>query len=263
MYATVMIIANGVIGACVLLGALRHREQTFRIEGAGPALAALATLATLVLVMPAFTVSAEGPRYTPAQLGFVGVSSLTVWCAFVFFQTVRHRDYFLAPAGVPEEDVHAEPPTPAQALMSFGLLLVALVGVVGLAKVLSPSIESAVRAADAPVAVVGIAIALLVLLPESVAAIRSALADRLQTSMNLALGSALATIGLTVPVLVVVCIWLRIPLVLGLDPKEIALLALTFLVCTIGVGGGGRTSMMLGVVQLVIFAAFVFLAVVP
>lgn len=263
MYATVMIIANGVVGACILLGALRHREQTFRIEGAGPALAALATLATLVLVMPAFTVSAEGPRYTPVQLGFVGVSSLTVWSVFVFFQTVRHRDYFLAPHGAPEEEAHAAPPTGRQALASFALLLVALVAVVGLAKDLSPWIESAVDRAGWPPAVVGIAIALLVLMPESLAAIRAALADRLQTSMNLAFGSALATIGLTVPVVVAVCILLRIPIVLGLAPKEIALLALTFLVCTIGVGGGGRTSMMLGFVQLVIFAAYLFLSVVP
>jgi Ca2+:H+ antiporter len=263
MYATVMIIANGVIGACILLGALRHREQSFRIEGAGPALAALATLATLVLVLPAFTVSAEGPRYTPSQLAFVGLSSLTVWCAFVFFQTVRHRDYFLAPPGAQGEEVHAEPPTTPRALASFVLLLVALVGVVGLAKMLSPSIEAAVHTAGAPIAVVGIAIALLVLMPESLAAVRSALANRLQTSMNLAFGSALATIGLTVPVVVVFCIELRIPIVLGLEPKDIALLALTFLVCTIAVGSGGRTSLMLGVVQLVIFAAFLFLAVVP
>jgi Ca2+:H+ antiporter len=263
MYATVMIIANGVVGACVLLGALRHHEQFFRIEGANPALAALATLSTLVLVMPAFTVSAEGPRYTTSQLGFVAVSSLTVWCAFVFFQTVDHRDYFLPSSGAADESTHAPPPTAGQAWASFALLLVALVAVVGLAKVLSPSIESAVRRAGAPPAVVGIAIALLVLMPESIAAIRSALADRLQTSMNLAFGSALATIGLTVPVVVGVCILLGIPLVLGLNQKEIALLALTFLVCTIGVGSGGKTSMMLGVVQLVIFAAFLFLAVVP
>jgi len=263
MYATVMIIANGVVGGCVLLGALRHREQAFRIEGAGPALAALITLSTLVLVLPAFTVSAEGPRYTPAQLGFVAVSSLVMWCVFVFFQTVRHRDYFLPPRSAGDETVHAAPPTAGQAWASFALLLVALVAVVGLAKVLSPSIESAVRDAGAPPAVVGIAIALLVLMPESIAAIRSALADRLQTSLNLAFGSALATIGLTVPVVVGVCILLDIPLVLGLDPKDIALLALSFLVSTIAVGSGGRTSMMLGVVPLVIFAAFLFLAVVP
>jgi Ca2+:H+ antiporter len=264
MYATIMIIANGVVGACILLGALRHREQAYRIEGAGPALAALATLVTLVLVMPTFTVSAQGPRYTPAQLEFVALSSLTVWCVFVFFQTVRHRDYFL-PTGRTgaDESVHAAPPTVGQAWASFVLLIVALVAVVGLAKVLSPSIEAAVRNAGAPPTVVGIAIALLVLMPESLAAIRSALANRLQTSMNLALGSALASIGLTIPVVVAVCLTLGVPLVLGLDPKDITLLALTFLVCTIGIGSGGRTSLMLGVVQLVIFAAFLLLAVVP
>jgi len=251
------------VGACVLLGALRHREQAFRIEGAGPALATLTTLATLVLVLPAFTVSAEGPRYTPSQLGFAAVSSLVMWCAFVFFQTVRHRDYFLPPHAAGDEAAHAAPPTMGQAWVSFALLLVALIAVVGLAKVLSPSIESGVRNAGAPPAVVGVAIAVLVLMPESVAAIRSALADRLQTSLNLAFGSALATIGLTVPVVVVVSILLDIPLVLGLSAKDIALMALTFLVSAIAVGSGGRTSMMLGVVQLVIFAAFLFLAVVP
>src|SRR5262249_18308696 len=243
---------------------LRHREQSFRIEGAGPALAALATLVTLVLVLPAFTVSAQGPRYTTAQLAFVGIASLVMWSVFVFFQTIRHRDYFLPSRGaVTDQSLHAEPPTAGRAGASFALLLVALVAVVGLAKVLSPAIESAVRRAGAPPAVVGVAIALLTLMPESLAAIRSALANRLQTSMNLALGSALASIGLTIPVVVAVCLVLGIPLILGLDPKDIALLTLTFLVCTIGIGSGGRTSLMLGVVQLVIFAAFLFLAVVP
>ena len=134
----------------MLLGALRHREQVFRIEGAGPALAALTTLATLVLVLPAFTVSAEGPRYTPSQLAFVAISSLVMWCVFVFFQTVRHRDYFLPPHAAGDEAVHAAPPTSGQAWVSFALLLVALIAVVGLAKVLSPSIEAAVRNAGAP-----------------------------------------------------------------------------------------------------------------
>jgi Ca2+:H+ antiporter len=262
IYATVMIIGSGVIGICVLLGALRHREQSFRIEGAGPALAALATLAVLVLVMPAFTVSAPGPRYTTPQLAFVAVCSLTLWCVFVFFQTVRHRDYFLPVGAADDEAVHAPPPSAGQAWASFGLLMVSLVGVVGLAKVLSPAIEAGVREAGAPPAVIGVAIALLVLMPETVAAIRAARANRLQTSINLALGSALATIGLTVPVVVAVCIAFDIPLVLGLDPKDIVLLALTLVVGTIGVGAG-RTNLMHGAVQLVIFAAFLFLALVP
>jgi Ca2+:H+ antiporter len=185
-----------------------------------------------------------------------------MWCVFVFFQTIRHRDYFLPPSDAADEAVHAAPPTLAQTWLSFALLVVSLVVVVGLAKQLSPSIESAVRNAGAPPTVIGIAIALLVLMPESIASIRAALADRLQTSLNLALGSALASIGLTIPVVVLVCILFDLPLTLGLDPKDIVLLALTFLVCTIGVGSG-RTNMMQGVVQMVIFAAFLFLAVVP
>ena len=262
MYATVMIIANGVVGTSVLLGALRHREQSFRIEGAGPAVAALATLATLVLVMPTFTVGGGPLIYTVPQLAFVAISSLVLWCVFVFFQTVRHRDYFLPATSAADESAHGLPPTNARAWASGGLLLLSMIGVVGLAKKLSPAVEAVVHATGAPPAVVGIAIALLVLMPESIAAIRAALADRLQTSLNLALGSALASIGLTIPVVVLVCILFDLPLVLGLEAKDIVLLALTFLVCTIGVGSG-RTNMMQGVVQLVIFAAFLFLAVVP
>ena len=261
LYATVMIIGSGVIGLCVLFGAVRHREQSFRIEGAGPAFSALTALAVLVLIMPGFTVTAPGPAYTKSQLVFVAICSFSLWCVFVFFQTIRHRDYFL-PQGDSAAPEHAPLPTVAMALRSFVLLLVGLVAVIGLAKAISPTIEAAVHAFGAPRAAIGIAVALIVLLPESIAAIRAALANRLQTSLNLALGSALATIGLTVPIVVGVCIWFDLPLVLGLEPKDIVLLALTLLVGTIGVVAG-RTNLMYGAVQIVIFAAFLFLALVP
>ncbi len=262
IYATVMIISSGVIGICVLLGGLRHREQSFRIEGAGPALAALTALATLVLIMPVFTTSAPGSSYSTTQLIFVASSSLLVWCAFVFFQTVRHRDYFLPATEASNEAVHAPPPSNGESWLSFGLLLVALVAVVGLAKAISPAIERAVANAGAPAAVVGIIIAMVVLLPESVSAIRSALANRLQTSMNLAFGSALASIGLTIPVVVAVAVLLDLPIVLGLQSKDMVLLVLSLVVCSIGLGNG-RTNMMQGAVQVVIFAAFLFLSLVP
>jgi Ca2+:H+ antiporter len=262
IYATVMIISSGVIGICVLLGGLRHREQSFRIEGAGPALAALTALATLVLIMPVFTVSAPGASYTTTQLVFVATSSLLVWCAFVFFQTVRHRDYFLPTSDMGNEAVHAPPPSNLESWLSFVLLVISLVVVVGLAKILSPAIEAAVAAAGAPRAVVGIIIAMVVLLPESVSAIRAALANRLQTSMNLAFGSALASIGLTIPVVVMVVVLLDLPLTLGLAPKDMILLVLSLIVCSIGLGNG-RTNMMQGAVQVVIFAAFLFLSLVP
>jgi Ca2+:H+ antiporter len=260
VYATVMIIATGVIGLCSLLGSIRHHEQQFRIDGAGPAFAALAALAVLVLVMPAFTVSAPGARYTTAQLAFVSIGSLLLWCVFVFFQTISHRDYFLPPGPLAGE--HAPPPTAKRAWQSLALLLVALTAVILLAKQLSPTIESAVNALDAPRIVVGIAVALLVLMPESIAAARAALANRLQTSVNLALGSALATIGLTVPVVVAVCIAFDLPIVLGIDQKDIVLLVLTLLTGAIGIATG-RTNLMYGAVQLLIFTAFLFLALVP
>jgi Ca2+:H+ antiporter len=262
IYATIMIICNGVMGVCVLLGGLRHREQMFRIEGAGPAYAALMTLAVLVLVLPTFTTSMPGPAYSASQLAFVGCASIALWCVFIFFQTVRHRDFFLPRIDPSNEAMHAEPPSITAAWASFGLLLVSLVTVVGLAKLLSPVIERAVAAAGAPHAVVGIAIALIVLLPETWAAIRAALANRLQTSLNLALGSGLASIGLTIPAVIVAAALLDMPLVLGVEDKDIVLLTLTFMVGTIALGSG-RTNMMQGVVVLVIFATFLFLALVP
>jgi Ca2+:H+ antiporter len=185
-----------------------------------------------------------------------------VWGVFVFFQTVRHRDYFLPAVDPSDEAVHAPPPSKGEAWTSFVFLLISLVVVVGLAKALSPGIEAAVAAAGAPVAVVGIVIAMVVLMPEGWSAVRAALANRLQTSMNLALGSALASIGLTVPAVVLASVLLDLPLTLGLEPKDMVLLALSLLVGAIGLGAG-RTNMMQGAVQVVIFAAFLFLALVP
>lgn len=262
IYAAVMIICTGVVGVCLLFGGLRHREQSFRIDGTGPGMAALAVLATLVLVMPTLTVSAPGATYTTFQLLFVAGSSLALWLVFVFVQTVRHRDYFLPPRDAADESVHAEPPTRAAAWASFLLLVVALGSVVGLAKLISPSIEGVVAFFEAPKAVVGILIAMIVLLPETWAAIRAARADRLQTSMNLAVGSGLASIGLTVPVVVAAAVLLDLPLTLGLQPKDIALLALTFLVASMTLGSG-RTTMMQGAIHVVLFAAFLALTLAP
>lgn len=262
IYAAVMIISSGVVGACILVGSLSHGEQSFRVEGAGAGLAALIVMSSLVLVMPDFTTTSGIGTYSIAQLGFVAVASAALWAIFVFVQTVRHRDYFVPVANAADPEMHAKPPTTGAAWTSFGLLLLALVAVVGLAKMLSPTIEHAVDAAGAPRAVVGIVIAALVLLPEAAAAIRAARANRLQTSMNLGIGSALASIGLTIPVVVVASIAFGLPLVLGLQPKEMAVLAITLLTSAVTLGTG-RTYLMQGAVLLVIFAAFLFLAFVP
>jgi Ca2+:H+ antiporter len=215
IYAAVMVICNAAVGICLLLGGLRHGEQSFRIEGTGTGLAALVALSTLVLVIPALTTSSPGVTYTDSQLVFVALSSITLWAAFVFIQTVRHRDCF------------------------------------------RPAV-----AADSPRAVVGVAIAVIVLMPETWAAMRAVRANRLQTSMNLAIGSALASIGLTIPVVVGAAVMLDLPMTLGLVPKDIAMLALTFVVAAITLGSG-RTNLMQGAVHLSIFAAFMFLTLVP
>jgi Ca2+:H+ antiporter len=262
IYAAVMIICTGVVGICLLLGGLAHGEQTFRVEGAGAGFAALIVMSALTLVLPAFTTTTPGGTYSSSQLAFVAVSSAVLWAIFIFVQTVRHRDYFIPVADAANPEAHAEPPTKREAWVSFGILLVSLVVVVGLAKKLSPAIERAVEVANAPRAVVGIVIATLVLLPETWAAARAARANRLQSSMNLAIGSALACIGLTVPAVVLASAALKLPLVLGLESKDIAMLVLTFLVSAVTLGTG-RTYLMQGAVHLVLFAAYLFLSFVP
>jgi Ca2+:H+ antiporter len=261
VFATVMIICNGVVGLCLLAGSLRHRVITFRTEGTTPSLAVLATLATLTLVLPTFTTSTSGPTFSPMQLGFAGVVSLVLYAVFVFVQTSRHRDFFL-PDGGGSEDDHAAPPPTWVAWLSLGLLMLSLVAVVGLAKVLAPGIESAVKSAGLPQAVVGIVIALMVLLPETWAAVRAALRNKMQISFNLALGSALATIGLTIPAVAVTSIALKLPLDLGLGGKEMTLLVLSLLLSSMTLASG-RATVLQGAVHLVVFAVFLFLAMVP
>jgi Ca2+:H+ antiporter len=263
IYAALMIILNGVVGVCLLVGGLRHGVQSFRVEGANSGLAALFPMATLSLVLPTFTTTTPSGTYSGPQLAFAAAASITLWAVFVFVQTVRHRDYFLPENDPANPEIHAEPPSTLHTWGSFALLLVSLAAVVGLAKVLSPVIERAVVAAGAPKSLIGIAIAMLVLMPETSAAVRAARADRLQTSMNLAIGSALASIGLTIPVVAVASVVLGIPLVLGLDePKDIVMLALTFVVSAVTLATG-RTHVMQGAVHMVMFAAFLFLALVP
>jgi Ca2+:H+ antiporter len=262
VFAAVMITCNGIVGLSLLVGALRRRVVVFNAEGMGSALAAITTVAGLSMVLPTFTTSASGPQFSPAQLAFAAVASLALYGLFVTVQTVRHRDYFLPPGdeAVPEE--HAEPPSARTAATSLGLLVVALVAVVGLAKTVSPTIEAGVAAAGFPPAVVGVVIALLVLAPESLAAVRAARRDRVQTSLNLGFGSAMASIGLTIPAIAVASAWLDGPLLLGLGGTETVLLALTVVVGTLTVVPG-RATLLQGGVHLALLAAFLFLAVSP
>jgi Ca2+:H+ antiporter len=266
VFAAVMITCNGIVGLAVLLGAVKHGLPRFNAEGAGAALAVVATLATLTLVLPNFTTSRPGPEFSPSQLGFAAVSSLALYAAFVMTQTVRHRSFFLpvgatAKSGPLEED-HGPVPSNRAAALSFGLLVVALVAVVVLAKTISPAIEAGVAVAGIPHSFVGVVIALLVLLPEGLSSSRSALRNRMQTSFNLAYGSAMASIGLTIPAIAVASIWLPGPLVLGLGETQIVLLVLTMLVSVLTVIPG-RVTRLQGTLHLILFAAFVFLAINP
>jgi len=263
VFAAVMIASNGIVGLCLVLGGLRHGVLAYRVEGTSPALAALGAMASLSLVLPSFTQTTPGPTYSTAQLAFAGLASLTLYGVFVFVQTVRHRDYFL-PVGDAHasEDDHAEPPSNAVAWTSLGLLMLSLVGVVGLAKALAPALEAGVDAAGLPHAVAGVVIALIVLLPETGAALRAAKGNRMQSSLNLALGSGLASIGLTIPVVAALSPWFPFAIVLGLPPMQIVLLALTLITATLTLGSG-RATVMQGAVHIVLFAAFLFLTVVP
>ncbi|MFD3733002.1 calcium:proton antiporter [Streptomyces sp. NPDC058632] len=269
VFAAVMITCNGILGVSLLVGSLRHGTATFNPEGAGAALATVATLATLTLVLPTFTTSKPGPEFSGVQLTFAAVTSLILYGLFVATQTVRHRDYFLpvvkpgkpTPVVAPEDE-HAAAPSDRTALTSLGLLGLALVGVVGLAKGVSPAIESGVKSAGLPHAVVGVIIALLVLLPETIAAVRAAQRNRVQTSVNLALGSAMASIGLTIPAVAIASLWLSGPLVLGLGNTHMVLLALTVVVGALTVRPGRATPLQ-GGVHLVILAAYLELAINP
>jgi Ca2+:H+ antiporter len=265
VFAAVMITCNGILGLSLLVGALRHGVVVFNAEGTGAALATVTTLAVLSMVLPTFTTAASGPQFSSSQLAFAAVASLVLYAAFVLTQTVRHRDFFLPVASNGEvltEDEHADPPSSRAALTSLGLLLVALVAVVGLAKVESPAIEDAVAAVGFPQSFVGVVIALLVLLPETLAAAKAARRNRLQTSLNLAFGSAMASIGLTIPAIALAMIWLDGPLLLGLGSTQMVLLAVTVVVAVLTVVPG-RATRLQGAVHLALLASFVFLAVNP
>lgn len=264
VFAVVMIVMNGVIGMSILLGGLRHRVLLFRVEGSNSCLAVLIALAILTLVMPNFTTTTAGPTFSSSQLLLAGVLSLVLYSTFVFVQTIRHRDYFLPHTESELANPHSHAPVPSntKTLISGVLLLISLTAVVLLAKALSPSIETGIDKMGAPRSVVGIAIALLVLLPEGVAATRAAIANRLQTSLNLSLGSALASIGLTIPAVAFVSIVFDMPISLGVDALGMTFLGLTFLLSILTIATG-RATVLQGVVHLVVFAAYLFLSLVP
>lgn len=263
VFAAFMITCNGIVGLSLLANARRRGFALFNPEGTGAALATVTALAVLTLVVPNYTTN-PGPTLSPAQLAFAGIASLVLYVVFVSTQTQTHRDFFLPlnSAGETVTEEHAAPPSNKTALTSLGLLLVSLIAVVGLAKVESPAIEAGIASLGLPHSFVGVVIALLVLLPETIAAVRSALRDRVQTSLNLALGSAMASIGLTIPVMALASMFIATPLHLGLAPLHIVLLVLTVMVSVLTVVPG-RATRLQATIHLVLLVAFVFLAAAP
>lgn len=263
VFAALMITCNFMVGAAIVLRTIRGGTARFNASGAGGAFAAIAVLATFSLVLPTMTTSTPGPTLTPTQLVFAAIAALVVYLLFVFIQTVRHRDYFLPPGDneLPES-VHAERPTNRETLLSLGMLVLALVAVVGLAKVTTPLIESLVVSVGLPLSAVAVSIALLVLLPESIAALRAARHGRVQTSVNLAYGSAMASIGLTIPTIAVMAMVFGYDLILGLNAAEITLLVATVVTGILTVTPG-RATLLQGAIHLTLFAGFLVLVVSP
>ncbi len=264
VFAAVMIIVSGIVGLCLLIGGVLYKEQVFKLHGANAALTTLAAIVVLTMILPNYTITTVGPMYSNGQLAFIAVVSLVLYGTFVFVQVIRHRNYFLDAADIEldADTLHAPTTSINTAILSASLLLVCLVAVVLLAKSLAPSIEALVARVGAPHQLVGVIIAAIVLLPEGLAAVRAARNNMFQTSLNLALGSALASIGLTIPVVASLSLLMGWTLILGIDMKSTILLLLALFVSSLSLVTG-RTNVLQGVILLVIFAVYLFTTVIP
>lgn len=267
MFAVLMIVLNGMAGLTLLVGALRHREQYFNLQGAGAFLNLLVPLSVLGLVLPNYTTSSAGPTLAPAQQLFLVAASVTLYGIFLTIQTVRHQSYFQHGGGARAShhvagsvagEHAAHPPSAWHALG----IVAALLPVVLLAEGLAAYVDHAIENLRAPAALSGVLIALLILAPEALGALRAAWADHLQRSINICLGSALATISLTVPAVLLIGLVTGRSVELGLGPLGTTLLALTLLVSLITFASG-HTNVLQGAVHLVLFLSYVFLILVP
>lgn len=260
MFAVVMLVLNGFMGMALLLGGLKHREQTYNLQSANAFLVMIIPLTVLGLVLPNFTKSTEGPTLTPFQMVFLSVMSVAIYAIFLYVQNKRHRGYFMAPAEAAEEaqaddrahDSRGSTAFHAGMLAAYGLPLVLL------AKQMSYPLDAAVLRLGAPVAIGGFVVAVLVLTPESIAAVKAAREDRLQRSVNILLGSVLASIGLTIPLVITISLISGRSLILGLEAAEMVLLALTLATCILTFLTP-RTNVLVGCVHLLLFATYAML----
>ncbi len=268
MMAVLMIVLNGLVGTALLIGGWRHREQDYNLQGARAFLSVLMPLAVFALMLPALTESTSSPTYAPPQASFVAVTTVMLYGVFLGIQTVRHQAFFQQPEtdGQPKRRfLPRRPRAPAglRPLPYHAVMLIAtLLPIVLMSQRIALLVDFGIVSLGAPVALGGVLIALLVLTPESMAAIRAAQANQLQRSVNLLLGSALATIGLTVPAVLIISLVIERPLTLGLDPAPMALLALTLVIGPMTFGGP-RTNILQGAVHVVLFLAYLMLIFSP
>jgi Ca2+:H+ antiporter len=266
MFAIVMIVLNGMVGLSLLLGGLRHHEQEYNLQGANAFLSLIVPLTVLGLVLPDYTTASPGPTLSSFQAIFLSIISMSVYVLFLIIQNSRHREYFMAPAfrgavgkqNAPsvsaEDDGHV-----AHSASYHGILLVMyLLPLIVLAKKIAIPIDHGIEVLDAPAALGGFLVASLILSPESLSAIRAALSNDLQRSINILLGSVLASIGLTIPSVLTIGLFTRQAIVLGLDRADSLLLVLTLGVCALTFTSN-RTNVLLGVVHLLLFLTYLML----
>ncbi|HVW58989.1 MAG TPA: hypothetical protein VHC48_03105 [Puia sp.] len=259
VFATEMIIITCIVGLCLLIGGLKYGEQTFSLDGVSAALTVLTAISVFTLILPNYTHSTPGPIYNNKQLFFVAIVSLILYGTFLLVQTIRHRSYFLQED---EEKTHTVTPTNKATVISIAFLIVSLAVVVLLAESLAPGIEAGIDKLGTPKSMVGIIIAMIVLLPEGISALQATKGNRLQSSLNLALGSALASIGLSIPAVAFVAIYKGLPLTLGLDIKSTVLYVLSLFIILLSLRTG-RTTILQGVILLIVFAVYIFITIVP
>jgi len=258
MLAIVMIVLNGLVGVSLLLGGLRYHEQTYNLYGANAFLAVILPLAVLGLILPSFTVSSPGPTLSPLQAGFLIIMSVGLYSVFLGIQTLRHRDYFVSP-GAASIATASHGGLEVYSSRHHGLLLIAYVlPVVFLAKQIAVPIDYGISVLGAPTALGGLLVAVLILSPESLAAVRAALANHLQRSINLSLGTALSSISLTIPAVLAIGFITNRTIILGLDAPDATLLVLTLVVSMLTFALE-RTNVLLGAVHLLLFLAYLML----
>ncbi|HEX3988801.1 MAG TPA: calcium:proton antiporter [Verrucomicrobiae bacterium] len=256
LFAVVMITLNGMVGLSLLVGGWHHREQHYNLQGANSYLGVIIPLAVLCLILPSHTVSTAGPTLSTVQEAFLALMAVGLYITFLAIQTSRHRAYFT----MEEEEGQQESPqgTPHSFTAHTTLLLSYMLPVVYLAEQLARPIDHLIEASHAPVALGGAIIAALVATPEAISAVRAARANRLQRSVNITLGSVLATIGLTVPTMLVIGHVTGKKLTLGLENADLVLLPLTLVMCIVTFASG-RTNILQGAVHLLLFLAFLVL----